>query len=276
MDYRRVQRSGPVFGSYVLLQRFDEVEIGEAYLAKRISIHGFEKRMVVHRVPRDERAARDLSPTILAEAKRAALLSHANIAHLLDLGQNDDMCFVATEYVGGSTLEEVLQRVRHLCWPIATHIVSETAKALSYAHARRSPTGELLMLVHRRCEPRRIALSSTGDVKVTGFGTSWAWRERDAYRSPEQLRNEPIDGRADVFALGVILRTSISPLDIPEPVALAVECATQPYPEHRWTARRFHEELAGILHSADQHVSSGDIAALTTPPLERSPVLRSA
>jgi serine/threonine protein kinase len=213
---------------------------------------------------------------VASEANAAALLSHANVAHLLDLGARGPWSFVVTEHVEGCTLAHVLRSGGPLPWTIGAHIASEAARGLSYAHARRRPSGELLRLVHRRITPERIALSVAGDVKLTGFGTSWAWGEREAYRSPEARRNEPIDGRADVFALGVTLQRSVSAEDTPAAVRRAIELATHDYPEHRMTAAQLHEALREALHASALAMSPRDIAALVTDCAARDAALRSA
>lgn len=199
---------------------------------------------------------------VISEAKRAALLSHANIAHVLDLGVVDGMCFVTTEYVAGHSLEAVRCATPRLPWPIAAHIGCEVASALSYAHGRRSSNGELLMMIHRGLSPGRIRLGSAGDVKVTGFGTPWAWKPRDEYHSPEETRGEPVDGRADVFALGAILRGCLPRASVPKTLRGVIDRATESYPEQRPTAAELQRELTRILHTAERPIVPGDIAAL--------------
>jgi len=241
----------------------DDTETGEAHLARRVGIDGFEKPVVIWRVHGTPMHDADLINTIMFEAKRGAALSHAGIAQVLDLGVIDGLCFVATEHAPGRTLESVLRGTAALAWPVAAHIGSEVAGALSYAHGRRSSNGELLRLVHQRLCPGRITLSSAGDVKVTGFGTPWAWAQLDAYRSPEEARREPIDGRADVFALGAILRRCISEADTPQALCNVIDHAMESYPEHRPTAAELQQELACVLHTAQYPVVPRDIATLS-------------
>lgn len=264
------------FGPYRLLRQLSDADVGEALLAKRVGPEGFEKRVVIRRVRWSEGSRDERFAGMASEANAAAMLSHANIAHLLDLGARGPWSFVATEHVDGCALADVLRRDHSLSWALAAFIASEVARGLSYVHGRRHPTGELLRLVHRRITPRRIALGTAGDVKVTGFGTSWAWAERDAYRSPEAHRNEPVDGRADVFAVGVVLRGSLSPEDTPASVRRVIEHATHDYPEHRMTAAELHEALSEALHASAHGICSRDVAALVNARSDRGAALRSA
>jgi len=238
----------------------DDTETGQAHLARLVGVDGFEKLVVIWRVGETSMHSAGL---IMFEAKQGAVLSHAGIAQVLDLGIVDGRYFVATEHVPGHTLESILRVTAELPWPVAAHIGSKVAGALSYAHGRRNSNGELLRLVHQRIRPGRIALSSSGDVKVTGFGTTWAWTQLDAYRAPEEARGEPVDGRADVFALGVILRGCISEAGAPQALRKVIDHAMQSYPEHRPTAAELQQELTRVLHTAQHPVVPRDIATLS-------------
>ncbi|UCF48468.1 MAG: protein kinase [Myxococcales bacterium] len=260
-----------VFGGYRLLRRVDDCDAGSAYVATRIGIEGFRKRVVLRRVGATAIRGVDFSAAVISEAKRAALLSHANIAHVLDLGMVDGMYFVATEYVTGHSLEALGGTAQELPWPIAVYLGCEVARALSYAHGRRSSSGELVMLIHRRLSPGRIMLSSAGDVKVVGFGTSWAWARGQEYRSPEETRGEPVDGRADVFALGVILRECLGQARVPKTLRGVIERAMHSYPEQRPTAAELQRKLTCILHTAERPVVPGDIAALAATVAPKNP-----
>ena len=217
------------FGRYRPLQDSKQIESGRALLATRIGVDGFEKQVLIRRVSDAATPSASTIAAAMLEARQCASLSHANVAQVLDLGTVDGGCFVATEYVSGPTLAEVFRARPGLRWPAAVHVAREVAVALSYAHARRAPNGELLRLVHRRLTPSRISLSSAGDVKVTGFGTSWAWPPLGDYRSPEEARGEPLDGRADVFALGAILRRCLCPQGSPPDLDRLVGRALESY-----------------------------------------------
>ncbi len=250
----------PYFGRYRLVRPISDCDRGRAYFAKRIGADGFEKDVALWHL-HDAETTYSLDDAI-EEAKQAALLSHANVAHVLDLGLVGGACFVVTEWVGDTTLANVVRRTGTLPWHVAARIVKDAASALRYVHQRRAPNGELLRLVHRRISMRRLALSDFGAVKVTGFGTSRAWRLRGVPRAPEWDRDEPVDGRADVFALAKILETCLGPQDVPAEVRVAIERATHPYQEHRSTARELEDALATILHRRGHECASESLAPL--------------
>jgi len=256
------------FGRYRLSQRPTEIEPGNAQVAKLVGMDGFEKRVMIWRVSGTQPWGAQLIEAAMREAKQGASLSHANVAQVLDLGIVDGICFVATEHVSGRTLGEVLGTRQGLRWPVTAYIAREVAAALSYAHGRRAPSGALLRLVHGRLAPSHIALSSAGDVKVTGFGTSWVAPPLEEYRSPEDARGEPVDGRADVFALGAVLRKCLPQSGLPAALRDLMEWALQPYPECRPTAVELRRELIQILHAAARPVSPREIAELSaaSPP----------
>jgi len=249
---------------YRLLARLNDEGTGDAYLAERIGIGGFTKRVEIRRVDDARRHDAGYLEAVALEAEQGASLSHAGVAQVLDLGMNGGTCFVVTEHVTGRTLEEVLQVTENLPWRIAAHIANEVAGTLSYAHVKRRPNGKLLRLAHGRLAPARIVLSPGGDVKVTGFGVSWAYASPQAYRSPEHGRREPVDGRADVFALGAMLRHCLPRADVPSALRCLVDRAMQAYPEQRPTAPEVQQELTRILHASERPVTPRELAAQTT------------
>jgi serine/threonine protein kinase len=262
-EYPVVTQFETAFGRYRLDQRLDEVEGGETYLAKLVGIEGFEKPVVLWHLGRARMRDRGFRDAVRLEAERGASLSHAGVAQVLDLGVADGRWFVTTEHVGGHTLAAVLRVKGELPWPIAAHIANEAAGALSYAHGMRRPNGELLRLVHRKLCPARIELSSGGDVKISGFGISWACRSLDTYRAPEEGRHEPIDGRADVFALGAILRRSLPRAGVPDALRHLVDQTMRPYPEQRPTAGELRNELTRILHARRRPVTPRELTGQT-------------
>jgi serine/threonine protein kinase len=230
---------GGTLGRYELSHSIRDTQIGRAFVAVWRGTGGFEKPVVIRC------ADRDRLDEVLAEAKRAARLSHSGITHVLDAGAFEHLCYVVTEYAPGITLDALLLRRGRLPWPPIARVVGEVAGALAYTHGRRDEDGRLLRIMHGRIAPRRITISASGRAKLTGLGTSWAWPDHQGWGSPEETRQEPIDGRADVFALGLILRGSVDGPLTPE-LARIVEQATHPFPEHRCTAQALHESLERV------------------------------
>ncbi len=259
--------SALVFGRYEILGPLGGRGSTRAYKAKSIGVEGFEKEVVVWRIRGEANSGSTSHEQMIAEAKRAALLSHANIAQVLDVGVESGDCFVATEYVAGGSLASLLAQ-RPLPWRIIAHIAVQVANALDYAHARRDASQRLLGIVHRGVSPHRILLSTAGGVKLTGFGTTWPRRTELAehetrYCSPEQLGGEPLDGRSDVYSLGLVVKQGIS-RDIPIEIERALSHALERYPEDRPTAGELRDALRNALHERGEWVRPAEVARLVS------------
>ena len=258
-----VRPSDHHFGRYRLLEPLGRTGSTQAYKAKSIGVAWFEKQVVVWRINGKGASGGGSQEAMIAEAKRTAFLSHANIAQVLDVSVDDRDHFVMTEYVTGVSLASLLAK-RALSWPVIVHIAIQTANALDYAHARRDSSQNLLGIVHRGISPHRILLSTGGGVKLTGFGTTWPRRQElpeyeARYRSPEQLVGEPVDGRSDVYSLALVLRESL-PSDRPIEIDRALAHALERYPEKRATAGELSDELSRAMHEQGEWVGPEDIS----------------
>jgi len=191
--------------------------MAEVFLARRRAA-GVEKWLVVKRM-RPERAgdARFLD-LFVREARLSMSLAHQNIVPVFDFGRIDDQVFLAMERVEGKDLGSSLGRVKAAMPPmLAAFVAAECCQALDYAHHRKGPEGALLGIVHRDVTPRNVLLSWSGEVKLTDFGIASLAGEdtkgligTPAYMAPEQARGEPIDSRADIYALGLVLREAVT------------------------------------------------------------------
>ncbi len=141
------------------------------------------------------------------EAQTAGKLSHPGIVTIYDVGEEGETPFIAMEYVDGRTLEDLLLERGRLGWQEGVLIVGQVAEALAYAHAHG--------IVHRDIKPANILLTREGRVKVTDFGIAKVAASQltldrpflgtPSYMAPEQILGNPVDGRTDLFALGVVL-----------------------------------------------------------------------
>lgn len=143
------------------------------------------------------------------EAQAAANLSHPNIVPVFDWGEDDGTYFIVMELVDGTSLAELLKNGATLSPARSAQIVAQVAAALAYAHR----SG----VVHRDVKPGNILITRDGQVKVTDFGIAQAVSSEDqlaeagsvmgtaTYFSPEQAEGVAVDGRSDVYSLGVVL-----------------------------------------------------------------------
>ncbi|MEO8549992.1 MAG: serine/threonine-protein kinase [Kofleriaceae bacterium] len=203
-------------GRYELLRPIARGGMAEVFLARRRAA-GVEKWLVVKRM-RPERAgdARFLE-LFVREARLSMSLAHQNIVPVFDFGRIDDQVFIAMERVEGKDLGSSLARAALPLPPLlAAFVAAECCQALDYAHHRRGPDGVELGIVHRDVTPRNVMLSWSGEVKLTDFGIAALAGEKSSvigtpgYMAPEQARGEALDPRADVYAVGMVLREALT------------------------------------------------------------------
>ncbi len=143
------------------------------------------------------------------EAQAAANLSHPNIVPVFDWGEDNGTYFIVMELVDGTSLADMLRGGRTLTASHSASLMAQVAAALGYAHRNG--------VVHRDVKPGNILIASDGQVKVTDFGIAQAMSVEDqlaeegsvmgtaTYFSPEQAEGAPVDGRSDIYSLGVVL-----------------------------------------------------------------------
>jgi serine/threonine-protein kinase len=162
----------------------------------------------------------DFVRMLIDEARLAVQLKHPNIVATFDLGQEGHQYYLAMEFVDGADLYKIEQRAadQRLSFPIplCAYIAREVARGLDYAHRLKDSDGQPMRIVHRDVSPQNVLLSLNGDVKLTDFGIAKAARRVEQtqagvikgkyyYMSPEQASGQPIDGRTDIFATGILL-----------------------------------------------------------------------
>ncbi len=206
------------FGEYHLLEKIATGGMAEVWRARAYGMAGFEKILVIKKVLDTLSKDDEFIKLFIDEARISVQLLHVNIVQVFDLGEVDGTYYMAMEYVHGLDLARVIARSKPLgAVPIALalFVVAEVCKALQFAHERADEEGKPLHIVHCDISPQNILLSYAGEVKITDFGISRAAfqasglhdviRGKYAYMSPEQVDGKLLDGRSDIFSLGIIL-----------------------------------------------------------------------
>lgn len=202
-------------GPYTLERRIGSGGMADVFLAR-----GPAGVCVVKR-PHPQLATNpDFIRMFLDEASLLAQLTHPGIARVFDLGHQGDVYYLAMEYVPGFDLMTIsleYERQGEFIAPeLAARVVADAAAALHDAHEAKGARGQPLNIVHRDVSPHNILVSTAGAVKLIDFGVARqsAARHRTAaglvkgkypYMAPEQISGQPIDRRADVYALGLVL-----------------------------------------------------------------------
>lgn len=215
---------GTRLGRYEIRSPIGKGGMGEVYLAEDTQL---ERTIALKTLPTDVARDRERMHRFIREAKATAALSHPNIAHIYEIGEAEGTTFIAMEYVEGETLRQHLKRER-VSTDEALGIALQVAGALAEAHAEG--------IIHRDIKPENIMLRPDGYVKLLDFGLAKLIEscEPDAqnssaeaptqliqtnpgmlmgtvtYMSPEQARGLEVDGRTDIWSLGVILYEMIA------------------------------------------------------------------
>ena len=269
-----------IAGNFRLLDTIGQGAMGTIYRAEQLSLG---KTVVIKLLHRHLLGDKTLSKRFHREARAASMLNHPNVIQIIDFGQADGgLLYIAMEYVPGRDLAEVLFREYPLDSRRAIHLLRQTCFALDEAHANG--------VLHRDLKPENIMVSDrrnmTDFVKVLDFGIA-KLQDSDSgpntfqtvagvvcgtpeYMSPEQARGEKLDGRTDLYALGVIvyqLLTNQLPFEADSALGVVTKhLSEKPVPPTRYAADvpRGLEALCLTLLAKDRRMrptSALDVAA---------------
>lgn len=161
------------------------------------------------------------------EAQSAAGLEHANIVNIYDVGSEDGIHYIVMEYIEGITLKTYIEKKRQLSYKETISIAIQVGRGIEAAHNKN--------IVHRDIKPQNIMISTEGKVKVTDFGIARAATSNTIhsdvmgsvhYSSPEQARNGFVDGKSDIYSLGIVMYEMVTgkvPFDGDTTVAIAIQ-----------------------------------------------------
>lgn len=297
------------FGPYTCVRRLGAGGMAETFLAVQHGSAGFEQRVCMKFMLAALRNDKTFRQMFLREATIAASLRHANIVGVIDV--DDEAGYIVLELVDGVDLRTLVDAApnRRLPAHVASLIAVELCKALAYAHGRTrrgAPDG----IVHRDISPSNVLVSHNGEIKLTDFGVAKAMRSvaeppstgikgKLCYMSPEQTRGETLDGRSDLFSLGVMLfelLAGVRPFDgptdaqtllrieagkhpslvelapdVPGGLALVVERMLRRDADHRYpTADACIDALARFAAPITTYRELGQLARSARPPVTLS------
>jgi CHASE2 domain-containing sensor protein/tRNA A-37 threonylcarbamoyl transferase component Bud32 len=197
----------PTIGRYEILMELGKGAMGTVYKARDPKIN----RLLAIKTIRfsdefEENQLQEIKDRFFTEAELAGKLIHPGIVAIFDVGEDYDLTYMAMEFLDGEDLEKYCKRDTLLQIRRLLDIIAETADALEYAHNNG--------VIHRDIKPANIMLLKNGRIKVTDFGIAKSVSSSKTrsgivlgtpnYMSPEQIRGSKIDGRSDLFSLGVV------------------------------------------------------------------------
>jgi eukaryotic-like serine/threonine-protein kinase len=289
---------------YELITQLGEGGMARVFLAISRGPIGFNKLMVVKQIRPELAADNEFLGMFLDEARIALALHHPNIVETYEIFEEDGRHLMAMEYLDGQTQADLLFRMGRDRMPLEEHIwiLTQVLAALHHAHDLRAGGGQSLDIVHRDVSPSNVFITYDGRVKLLDFGIAKATgaisttargtvKAKIGYGAPEQFLSNPIDRRADIFSVGVMLwealagcrrkigetraamiearvsglEPSIRAVRPGVPAALAAICdrATAVRPEARYeTAAELGRELGRWLTTRTRVVGARDVGAL--------------
>lgn len=283
-----------VAGRYQILELIARGGMAEVFKARLVGPRGFEKIVALKRILPGLSSDREFLTMFVDEAKITTGLTHPNIVQVYELGEDDGSLYIVMEYVDGRNLRSLMDSAGPggLPVPVVSFVGYEAARALEYAHRKG--------VVHRDVSPHNLLVSREGEVKLADFGIAKAslrasetsagmLKGKFAYMSPEQANGLPVDGRTDIFSIGIVLYEALAgrrlflaetdmatlkrvqearvpPLsaanpNIPRSLESTIRRALKKNPEARQSsARELAEELSAVLDDIGTHDPRGHLA----------------
>jgi hypothetical protein len=219
----RTERSSPLdaldpIGRYELLLELGRGGMAVLYLARARGVGGFTRMFAIKRILPHLAADPAFVEMFLDEGRIAARLSHPNLCPVFELGQDRGELFLVMDYLDGVPWEALAAAAPRdgTGLALAAGVLAQACEGLHHAHTFRDVDGTALPIVHRDVSPQNLFVSGDGTCRVVDFGVSKIATDRRRtrtgvrkgklpYMAPEQIRGEPLDARADVWAVGVML-----------------------------------------------------------------------
>ncbi len=262
-------RSSQLGNKYVILDLIGAGGMSEVYRCKLLGRQGFEKIIVLKKLLSQMSEDQELVSNFIDEAKLAAHLEHENIAHIFDFGEIDGNYFMAMEYLFGKDLHTISQRAKAKAKTIGVEnslfIASKICQGMEYAHTLKDLKQRPLNIIHRDLSPHNVFVTYEGKVKIIDFGIAKAElfdnqtkigviKGKISYMSPEQLTDENIDFRSDIFSIGVLLYEMLSGkrMYVGDNATLIRKCMQVDYEKIDWIVPDLPSQVCDIVNKALQ------------------------
>ncbi len=212
------------FGKYRPIAELGRGGMAVVYLAASQGPRGFSKLVVIKQLKEEFTSDTEFASMFVDEARLAARLNHPNIVQTYEVEEQAGKFFIVMEYLEGQPLSQVRTRLARLGAPLRDHqvrVLCDVLDGLHHAHELTDYDGTPLNVVHRDVSPHNVIITYGGDAKLVDFGIAKAAdstsqtrtgviKGKLAYMAPEQAFGKPVDRRADIFSIGVILWEAIT------------------------------------------------------------------
>ena len=214
-------------GRYMISAEFAVGGMASVHLGRLVGPVGFSRTVAIKQLHPMFAKDPDVCAMLVDEARLAGRIRHVNVVSMVDVVTDSDQMFLVMEYVHGQSLSQLLfggrapketgDSSQSRCpIPVASALVSDLLRGLHAAHETRNEQGELLGIVHRDVSPQNVVVGCDGIARVLDFGIAKAvsraqttdgnrLKGKIGYMAPEQLLQQPVDPRTDVFAATVVL-----------------------------------------------------------------------
>jgi predicted ATPase/serine/threonine protein kinase len=212
--------SAPVAGRYHLIKKLATGGMAEVFLARQVGTRGFEKLVCLKRILPGYADDPDFVRMFVDEARVAADLRHPNLVNVFDAGEDEGAWYMVMEYLEGQDVAAIIRQAHarqvEVPIPLAVQVVADAARGLHAAHVKTDLSGRPMAIVHRDISPQNLFVTKDGITKVLDFGVARSAHRSSktevgvvkgklGYVSPEQLEAVELDGRSDLYSLGVVL-----------------------------------------------------------------------
>jgi len=243
----------PTLGRYEIIRELGKGAMGTVYLGKDPKINrevAIKTMALSQEFEADE--LQEVKERFFREAETAGMLNHPNIVTIFDAGEEHDLAYIAMEFLNGTDLTPYTKKEKLFPAAATLKICGKVAEALHYAHSQK--------VVHRDIKPANIMLLRDKSIKVTDFGIARITASSKtktgvvlgtpSYMSPEQLSGKHVDGRSDLFSLGVMMYEMLvgtRPFRGDSMATLMFQIANEPHPDIREHRSELPESLAKLI-----------------------------